>query len=117
MNAGGLATVQPIAQTAIPQERTTPHQHVKRMTYDGETLSAASLELRARFAGSIEKMKVIAERAKQRQDAARPALIKREREDQQKYHRRVSLRTFQMRNFKIKAFHPRSYIQKNYKLA
>lgn len=67
------------------------------MTCDGETLSAASLELRARFAGSLEKMKVVAERAKQRQDAARPALIKREREDQQKYHRRLSYLQFYIR--------------------
>uniref|UniRef100_A0A0M3HU55 MamL-1 domain-containing protein n=1 Tax=Ascaris lumbricoides TaxID=6252 RepID=A0A0M3HU55_ASCLU len=84
MNAGGLATVQPITQTPLAERSS---QQVK-MTCDGETLSAASLELRARFAGSLEKMKVVAERAKQRQDAARPALIKREREDQQKYHRR-----------------------------
>ncbi|VDK25369.1 unnamed protein product [Anisakis simplex] len=89
MNVGGLATVQPIQQnSSIKQQQTATPEQVKIMTCDGDTMSAASLELRSRFTGSIEKMKIISERAKKRQENARPAIIKREREDQQKYHRR-----------------------------
>lgn len=60
------------------------------MTYEDERLTERYKERRARFFGSIENAKAIAERAKVRQEAARAKQVEKERIEMEKCRKRYA---------------------------